>query len=46
MLVAGLQGLGVLISMICVDSFIELSEDNAGVQPGDTVLTQPFAALF
>ena len=44
--VAGSQGSGVLTSMIRADSFIELPEDNAGVQPGDTVLTQPFAALF
>lgn len=44
--VAGSQGSGVLTSMTRADSFIELPEDNAGVQPGDTVLTQPFAALF
>lgn len=37
----GAQGSGILTSMITANCFIELGDDQAGAQPGDTVTIQP-----
>ena len=42
---AGAQGSGILRSMSEADCFVVLPEDCTGVQPGDTVLVQPFHGL-
>jgi len=42
---AGAQGSGILRSMSEADCFVILPEDCTNVQPGDTVLVQPFHGL-
>lgn len=42
----GLQGSHVLTSMARANCFIVLPLENAGVEPGDTVLIQPFEGLI
>ena len=43
---AGRQGSGILRSMSRANCFIMLPPDCNGVAPGDTVMVQPFEALF
>ena len=43
--IAGAQGSGVLRSMSEANCFVVLPEDCSAVQPGDTVLAQPFNGL-
>jgi molybdopterin molybdotransferase len=43
--VTGAQGSGILSSMSMANCFIILSEDNAGVTPGDEVLVEPFEGM-